>query len=88
LANIGAYVFPRQVFDLPLPLSPRGEYEITDWLTQLAARQPVHVVRASFWHPIGTVEAWRAAEHLHIPTPTPRPAAAPAATLVGPADVG
>ncbi len=67
LANIGAYVFPRLVFDIPLSLSPRGEYEITDWLTQLAARQPVSVVRATFWHPIGTVEAWRAADQLRIP---------------------
>jgi len=28
----------------------------------LAARQPVHVVQAKFWLPMGTVEAWKAAE--------------------------
>lgn len=62
LANTGAYVFPREVFDIELRLSPRGEYEITDYVSTLAARQPFHVVRAGFWFPIGTEEAWKAAE--------------------------
>src|SRR5262249_26807121 len=56
LANTGAYVFPRTVFDTELTLSARGEYEITDYVTALAARQAVHVVEAKFWLPIGTVE--------------------------------
>jgi NDP-sugar pyrophosphorylase family protein len=62
LANIGAYVFPRAVFHLKLPLSPRGEYEITDAVSQLAARQPFPVVEAAHWLPIGTVDAWHAAQ--------------------------
>jgi bifunctional UDP-N-acetylglucosamine pyrophosphorylase/glucosamine-1-phosphate N-acetyltransferase len=62
LANIGGYVFPKRVFDLTLPLSPRGEYEITDAVSQLAAAEPFHVVEASYWLPIGTVEAWQAAQ--------------------------
>jgi NDP-sugar pyrophosphorylase family protein len=62
LANTGAYVFPRQVFDIELKLSARGEYEITDYVTTLAGRQPFHVVRADFWLPIGTEEAWKSAE--------------------------
>jgi bifunctional UDP-N-acetylglucosamine pyrophosphorylase/glucosamine-1-phosphate N-acetyltransferase len=62
LANTGAYLFPRTVFDIELSLSARGEYEITDYVTALAARQPVHVVQASFWLPIGTVEVWRQAQ--------------------------
>lgn len=62
LANTGAYLFPRSVFDLEIGLSPRGEYEITDYVSQLAARQPFHVVRARFWFPIGTEEAWQAAQ--------------------------
>src|SRR5262245_36016664 len=53
-ANTGAYVFPREVFDIPLSLSPRGEYEITDYITALAARRPVAVVEARFWLPLGT----------------------------------
>jgi bifunctional UDP-N-acetylglucosamine pyrophosphorylase/glucosamine-1-phosphate N-acetyltransferase len=62
LANIGGYLFPRSVFDLTLPLSPRGEYEITDAVSQLAAREPFRVVEAGYWLPIGTVEAWQAAQ--------------------------
>jgi bifunctional UDP-N-acetylglucosamine pyrophosphorylase/glucosamine-1-phosphate N-acetyltransferase len=62
LANTGAYVFPREVFDIELRLSPRGEYEITDYVSTLAARGPFHVVQAEFWVPIGTEEAWKGAE--------------------------
>ncbi len=63
LANIGAYLFPRAVFDLELPLSPRGEYEITDAVSMLAAAHPFRVIPATFWLPIGTVEAWQAAQN-------------------------
>jgi bifunctional UDP-N-acetylglucosamine pyrophosphorylase/glucosamine-1-phosphate N-acetyltransferase len=62
LANTGAYLFPRTALDAELKLSARGEFEITDYVSALAARQAVHVVQAKFWLPMGTVEAWRAAE--------------------------
>jgi bifunctional UDP-N-acetylglucosamine pyrophosphorylase/glucosamine-1-phosphate N-acetyltransferase len=62
LANIGGYVFPRAVFDLTLPLSPRNEYEITDAVSQLAAGGAFHVVAADYWLPIGTVAQWQAAQ--------------------------
>lgn len=58
LANIGGYVFPKGVFDLTLPLSPRGEYEITDAVAMLAATAPFHVVRSNYWLPIGDVDQW------------------------------
>lgn len=66
LANTGAYLLPRDVFETDLQLSSRGEYELTDYVTGLAARRPVQVVRADFWFPIGTVEAWQAAERLDL----------------------
>jgi bifunctional UDP-N-acetylglucosamine pyrophosphorylase/glucosamine-1-phosphate N-acetyltransferase len=62
LANIGAYLFPRSVFDIELPLSPRGEYEITDAVSALARNAPFYVVEADFWLPIGTIEAWEEAQ--------------------------
>lgn len=62
MANIGAYVFPRWAMDIDLPLSPRGEYEITDAVSAVAAAEPFHVVPATFWLPIGTIEAWQAAQ--------------------------
>lgn len=58
LANTGAYLFPGNVFDIELSLSARGEYEITDYVSALAARQPVSVVEAQYWLPIGDVAAW------------------------------
>ncbi|AMV29068.1 D-glycero-alpha-D-manno-heptose 1-phosphate guanylyltransferase [Gemmata sp. SH-PL17] len=62
LANIGGYMFPRSVFELTLPLSPRNEYEITDAVSQLAAKGPFHVVAANYWLPIGTIDQWTAAQ--------------------------
>ncbi|MFO0803149.1 MAG: nucleotidyltransferase family protein [Gemmataceae bacterium] len=62
LANIGAYLFPKSVFDLTLPLSPRDEYEITDAVSQLASAGRFEVVEAEYWLPIGTVEQWQAAQ--------------------------
>jgi NDP-sugar pyrophosphorylase family protein len=76
LANTGAYVFPRSVLSIPLQLSARGEYEITDYLSALAQQQTVHVVRARFWLPIGTVQAWQAAEDLDL-TPLRRAGSGP-----------
>jgi dTDP-glucose pyrophosphorylase len=58
LANIGGYVFPKSVFDLTLPLSPRGEYEITDAVAMLAAKAPFQVVESKYWLPIGDIDQW------------------------------
>lgn len=63
MANTGAYLFPRDVFDTELTMSQRGEYEITDYVTALAQRRPVRVVEARYWLPIGNVEAWQRAQH-------------------------
>src|SRR5262249_50838121 len=54
LANAGAYLFPSEVFQIEIGLSPRNEYEITEYISKLAERQPVQVVKAGFWLPIGT----------------------------------
>jgi NDP-sugar pyrophosphorylase family protein len=66
LANTGAYLFPRSVFAIDIGLSERGEYEITDYVTQFAAKQPFHVVHSTFWFPIGTEEAWNAAQKMEL----------------------
>jgi NDP-sugar pyrophosphorylase family protein len=66
LANTGAYVFPSEVFEIELTVSARGEYEITDYVTALARRRKVDVVETRFWLPIGTVEAWQAAQSLDL----------------------
>ncbi|HEV8059592.1 MAG TPA: nucleotidyltransferase family protein [Gemmataceae bacterium] len=66
LANAGAYVLPREVLDEELPLSPRGEYEITDYVSRLAAQGPVHVVESTFWLPIGTEQVWQEAQTMDL----------------------
>ena len=66
MANIGAYLFPRSALEIELPLSPRGEYEITDAISAVAASQPVHAVPAKVWLPIGDETAWRAADQLDL----------------------
>lgn len=66
LANTGAYVFPRSVFEIEITRSPRGEYEITDYVSKLAAKQPFQVVRSTFWFPIGNEEAWNAAQTMDL----------------------
>lgn len=54
LVNTGAYKLNRRIFDYSLPLSSRGEYEITDYVTWLANQQPVCVIPSEFWFPVGT----------------------------------
>jgi len=66
LANIGGYMFPKDVFDLTLPLSPRNEYEITDAVAQLAARGGFRVVEANYWLPIGNIEQWEASQNADV----------------------
>jgi len=68
MANIGAYLFPRDALDIDLPLSPRGEYEITAAVSALAARKPFYTVEARAWLPIGDEAAWRRAEELDLET--------------------
>ena len=65
-ANIGAYKFDTRIFDYELPLSARGEYEITDYVTWLAEQFSVDVVPADFWFPIGTPEDLDAAQSVDI----------------------
>ena len=57
LVNCGAYLFTRDVFKFKneVKKSPRGEYEIVDFLVLLAKSKKVNVlkvVRASAWFPI------------------------------------
>lgn len=55
LANAGIYLFQRCIFDAlqEAPLSERGEYELTDALNLLAARESIGIVELSSWMEIG-----------------------------------
>lgn len=55
LANAGIYHFHKSIFDAirSAPLSPRGEYELTDGLNLLASRERIRIVPLNSWLEIG-----------------------------------
>ena len=55
LANAGIYLLERSIFDIlrAVPLSERGEYELTDGLNLLAAREKIRIVENKSWLEIG-----------------------------------
>jgi bifunctional UDP-N-acetylglucosamine pyrophosphorylase/glucosamine-1-phosphate N-acetyltransferase len=64
--NIGVYKLNSHVFDYDIPLSPRGEYEITDYISHLARDYPVQLVPCDFWFPIGTPEDLKTAQKIDL----------------------
>ncbi len=66
LVNAGAYKFDSRIFDYELPLSSRGEYEITDYMTYLATSAEVNIVPGQFWNPIGTPQDLERSQSLDI----------------------
>ena len=59
LVNAGAYLLPRRVFELlhRVPVSPRGEIELTDGVAALVTTgSAVDVVPTALWVDVGTVE--------------------------------
>jgi NDP-sugar pyrophosphorylase family protein len=65
-ASIGAYKLDVSIFEYDLPLSPRGEYELPDYINWLAQHQSVETVNADFWFPIGTPDDLAAAQLLDL----------------------
>ncbi len=54
LGNTGLYVFDQRVFDITIPLSPRGEYEITDIVRALIPSGELKCVQVrDYWLPVG-----------------------------------
>lgn len=64
--NTGAYKLTAEVFDYTLKKSPRGEYEISDYVSQAAQHQTVAVIDSPFWLPIGNPAALHAAQSADI----------------------
>lgn len=52
--NVGAYKLNQRIFAYDLPLSSRGEYELTDYVSYLAGQEAISVIHTDFWLPIGT----------------------------------
>jgi len=54
LANCGAFVMDKKIFDLTLEKTERGEYEVTDYITALAGKEKVEIVVVNdYWTTIG-----------------------------------
>jgi len=55
LANAGIYSFKKSIFDalMQAPLSKRGEYELTDGLNLLAAKEKIRIIALKSWLEIG-----------------------------------
>lgn len=53
LANTGFYVFDEKIFEIKLKKTERGEYEITDYVTELAKNNEVYCETVEdYWFPI------------------------------------
>ena len=64
--SIGAYKLRSEVFDYRLQKSGRGELELTDAITAVAAEREVAIVDSPFWLPIGDRAALAAAQDIDI----------------------
>ena len=64
--SIGAYKLRRDVFAHSLRESQRGELELTDYVSAMAAQREVAVVDSPFWLPIGDSDALAAAQEVDI----------------------
>lgn len=60
----GAYVLPREIMDIQIPLSERGEYELTTAVEILVKKKGItfEIARADLWLPVNTVGELAAAE--------------------------
>lgn len=64
LAATGVYVLSPKIFDYQDIEMKNGEYYVTDMIEKLLQDHPVHVVRSSFWVPIGYPEDITSAEEI------------------------
>lgn len=53
LANTGCYVFSKEIFKIKLAKTQRGEYEITDYIREIAKKEKIHLVNVkNYWLPV------------------------------------
>lgn len=64
--SVGAYKFQKRIFEYDLPISRRGEYEISDYVSLAAQDHRVQVIDSPFWLPLGDPAALAAAQSLDI----------------------
>ena len=64
LAHTGAFVLDKKIFHEPLSSGSNGEELLAPMIGSLARKQPIKIVKASFWFPIGYPEDLKSAENL------------------------
>lgn len=52
LANIGCYFLPKTILKEKIKKSPRGEYEITDYIKKLAKKTKLYFAKINHWIPL------------------------------------
>lgn len=52
LVNTGLYYLPKNIFDYNIKLSPRGEYEFTDYVNGFLKKEKLYWVKAKNWVPL------------------------------------
>lgn len=92
LANAGIYHLKRSIFDAlrSVPLSERGEYELTDGLNHLAGKEKIRIVKIKSWLEIGRPWDILAANEILLNDLKPQMLGEvePGATLLGKVSVG
>ncbi|MBU0536114.1 MAG: NTP transferase domain-containing protein [Nanoarchaeota archaeon] len=53
IANLGCYKLDKKVFGFKIEKSSRGEFEITDFISELIKKEKVKCIEAENWFPIG-----------------------------------
>ena len=51
LVNVGLYCLPKEILDIEVEKSPRGEYEFTDCIKRYSQQKKITVYEANYWFP-------------------------------------
>ncbi len=52
LANTGLYFLSKEIFNFSIRKSPRGEYELTDYIKQFIKKNKLYLIEAERWTPV------------------------------------
>ncbi len=63
LVNIGVYFLNNKILEMPEIFLPNGESNLVAQIGALAKQEPIQVIKARFWHPIGYPEDVQSAEY-------------------------
>jgi len=62
IVNVGAYVLHCDIFNIPVPILPNGEWNLAEQVGNWAKERRVYALKTRFWHPINNWEELKEAE--------------------------